>query len=114
MTAATGTPARDLAADLDHADLLLRCVELLADNLDGMDPADRMQLASSVRTARRAIAFAMTPARQHLSSAATVADGPDRAGKPPLPGAGTFSLPRAKPFEIGVGPLYDVLPGRSS
>jgi hypothetical protein len=73
----TGPPPGRLADDLDHADLLLRCVELLADNLDGMDPADRMQLASSVRTARRAIGFALTPARQHLSSAAAVADGPD-------------------------------------
>lgn len=83
---------------------------------------DRMQVCGEevlkhrLRMARKAvadlIAYTETPARQHLSSAAAVADGPvtnsgrggkgasaasrpvqPRAGEPPLPGA-DFRLPR--------------------
>lgn len=110
-------PAPKLAADLDHAELLLRSVQLLADRLTGMDPALRVQLDSGLRTARRAVAAAQSPGRRdHVAAAVAPAiattGGPGRAGEPPLPGA-HFTLPRRRElprFEVGVGRLYDALP----
>lgn len=110
-------PPKDLAADLDHAELLLRSVQLLADRLVGMDPALRLQLASGLRTARRAVAAAMAPARDGEVAVGGGRSRPDvaRAGGPPALGAGSFSPPRPlgpPSFEIGIGPLYDALPRR--
>lgn len=116
-----------LAEPLDTIDQLLRVLQLIhADKLTGADPAGRMQLASGLRTARRAVAALKTPARpapiggpvsaaaeklrrpaRAVGGAAVVAD---RAGGPPAPGAGTFSLPQPQEFQIGIGPLYDALP----
>lgn len=109
MTAPTAT--RDLAANLDSIVLLVRTAQLVAaDRLAGMDPADRVRLDYGLDMARRAITESQTPARQASSRLAAVAGGPDRAGGPPAPGAGTFSLPQPQEFQIGIGPLYDALP----
>jgi hypothetical protein len=119
---------------LDHLDASL--ISALAVTLP--EPADRLEacgqaiLAFRLRRARAAladlIAYSETPARQHLSSAAAVADGPvtnsgrggkdtsaevafrpirPRAGEPPLPGA-DFRLPR----DVR-GPLLDALNRRA-
>lgn len=106
-------PPSDLAAALDTIDQLLRLLQLIhADKLTGADPAGRLQLASGLRTARRAVAALQTPARQASSRLAAVAGGPDRAGRAPTPGAGTFSLPpipTVPSFDNGPVPW----PGRS-
>lgn len=126
-------PSKGLAADLDHAELLLRLVQLLtADRFAGLDPALLHQLKTGLRTARIAIDGAKTPARPHLSSAAAVAGGPvkpvdltqsaeqhleaaaasgpgrlDRAGGPPAPGA-DFDLPEPRPWPGRPFPVYEV------
>jgi hypothetical protein len=119
-------PAGRLADELDSAALLLQTIGVL--RLPGMDPALKMQLNSGLRTARRAVAAAQSPARRDHEAAAVApaiatTGGPSvacpqaaaRTGGPLAPGAGdTFSPPRRvglPRFDIGVGPLYDALPG---
>lgn len=106
---------KQLAEHLDSIVLLLRTAQLVADRkLADADPALRMALAERLRLARRAVADLQTPARRDPKSVAT-SGGPGRAGGPPAPGAGYTRMPRLQcpsPFEIGVGPLYDALPGR--
>lgn len=127
-------PESRLVAELDSAALLLQTIGVL--RLPGMDPALRMQLAHGLAVARRAVAAALTPAgRDHEAAAVAPAIATTgrsgaacplaaaRVGGLPAPGAGDdFSLPRPpKPafvsrtpgFEVGVGPLYDVLPQHS-
>jgi hypothetical protein len=116
-----------LADELDSAALLLQTLGVL--RLPGMDPALKMQLNLGLRTARRAVAAAQSPARRDHEAAAVApaiatTGGPSvacpqaaaRVGGHPVPGAGTFSLPARvdlPSFEVGVGPLYDALPKRS-
>lgn len=95
-----------LARCLVYADRLLRDLQELAEDLDGMDPALRVQLDSGLRTARRAVAAAKTPGRRDHEAAA-VAPAIATTGGP------AFSLPHPvdlPSFEVGVGPLYDALP----
>lgn len=82
-----------LAAALDSIDLLLMTAQVVAaDKIGNGFPAERFALTRRLDLARRAVAdlalALQTPARLRPRSA-----GPDRAGGPPAPGAGTFSLP---------------------
>lgn len=71
-----------LATDLDHAELLLRALQLLEADLAGADPGWRMRLAYGLRTARNAVSALKTPARQPLDSAAAVGGGPVQSSTP--------------------------------
>lgn len=126
----------DLLAEIDNllVSALARAT-LLPDSADRVEQCGQVILAFRLELARRAVADLLayqSPARRDPSSSSAgeiatpggpvqaARGGADRAGEPPLPGAGTFSLPpmpaprpfavRTPPFELAGGPLYDVLP----